>query len=81
MDQARAQTVAQELTANFNPNPNPNPNHYPYPYPNPNPNPNPNANPNQELAAKGIAAVAHVANITKEDEVKAMVACAVSTYG
>ena len=34
-----------------------------------------------ELTAKGIAAVAHVANVTKEAEVKAMVACAVSTYG
>ena len=34
-----------------------------------------------ELTAKGIAAVAHVANVTKEAEVKAMMACAVSTYG
>jgi len=35
----------------------------------------------QELAAKGIPAVAHVANVTQEADVKAMVACAVSTYG
>merc|ERR1712129_322969 len=34
-----------------------------------------------ELAAKGIAAVAHVANVTKEADVKAMVEAAVASFG